>query len=64
VLVREIFITVYMAVRVRKYRRTMKDNVSRKIDAGVSLVAGDLINMGKGLDLNRFSVNRCLFRRA
>jgi hypothetical protein len=60
VLVCGIFMTVYMAVRVRKSRRTMKDNLSRKISAGVSLVAADLVNMGKGLDLNRFSVNRCL----
>lgn len=55
-----IFAIGYVAIRVRRARRTLKEMITKKIGANIQLTSDDLVHMGKGLDLNRLSVGRCL----
>ncbi|MCP1173645.1 hypothetical protein [Ralstonia chuxiongensis] len=55
-----IFIITFSAIRAIKSREAIRNKITAKLEANIKLTSDDLVNMGKGLNLNRESVAKCL----
>lgn len=59
-LIFSVFAMIYFKIRLEKARGELKNKINKKLDANIKLTPDDLVNIGKGMNLNRVSVGKCL----